>query len=258
MGLYEDILTSLPAGEVLEVRIGTHWTAVTVRRSGELHCGLASTLTSDEDHHQEADVPQAGHLQELSAGELAARIRSDRPVMASVATATINALLPKGSWGNGEMNAEEVIAAAGAGKTVAIIGHFPFNARLKSQVGRLHVLEQRPRGEDLPEQAAPQILPTADVVAITGMTFANGTLEGLLKLCSPKAKVLVLGPSTPLSPVLFTHGVHLLSGALVRDIEAVLRTLSQGGNFRQIHRAGVQLVTLDRNDFGLLGPTSGK
>ncbi len=252
MGLYEDILTILPDGEVVEVRIGTHWTAVVVKKSGERCCGLASTLVAAHDHHREPDVPQAGHLHELTARELAGLIQSGQSVMASVAAATVNALLPKGAWGKEEKNAEEVIAAAGVGKTVAIIGRFPFNTRLKSQVGKLYVLEQHPEGDDLPEEAATEILPNADVVAITGMTFSNGTLERLLKLCPSDATVLVLGPSTPLSPVLFKHGVHLLSGALVRDIDGVLRTLSQGGNFRQIHKAGVQLVTLDRDDFNYL------
>jgi uncharacterized protein (DUF4213/DUF364 family) len=56
--------------------------------------------------------------------------------------------------------------------------------------------------------------------------------------------VLLLGPTTPLSPVLFDHGVHILSGAVVTDVEGVLRTVGQGGNFRQVHRAGVRLVTM--------------
>jgi uncharacterized protein (DUF4213/DUF364 family) len=46
------------------------------------------------------------------------------------------------------------------------------------------------------------------------------------------APVLVLGPSTPLSPVLFDHGAHLLSGSVVEDIESVLRAVAQGANFR--------------------------
>ena len=56
--------------------------------------------------------------------------------------------------------------------------------------------------------------------------------------------VLVLGPSTPLSPLLFEYGVHLLSGSVVEDIEAVLQAVSQGANFRQVHQYGVHLVTM--------------
>ena len=44
--------------------------------------------------------------------------------------------------------------------------------------------------------------------------------------------VLALGPSTPLSPVMFDYGVHLLSGSVVEDIDTVLQAVSQGANFR--------------------------
>jgi uncharacterized protein (DUF4213/DUF364 family) len=67
-----------------------------------------------------------------------------------------------------------------------------------------------------------------------------------MALCRPKALVLVLGPSTPLSPVLFDHGVDILSGSVVEDIDSVLRAVSQGANFRQIHQQGVRLVTMQK------------
>jgi uncharacterized protein (DUF4213/DUF364 family) len=72
----------------------------------------------------------------------------------------------------------------------------------------------------------------------------NGTLDGLLALCRPEALVMVLGPSTPLSPVLFDHGADLLSGVRVLDEAAVLRTVGQGASFRQVE--GVRLLTIER------------
>jgi hypothetical protein len=78
------------------------------------------------------------------------------------------------------------------------------------------------------------------------MTLINHTLEGLLALCPPEAFVIVLGPSTPLTPLLFDHGVDILSGAVVTAIEPVLRIVSQGGNFRQVHRAGIRLVNMSK------------
>jgi uncharacterized protein (DUF4213/DUF364 family) len=74
-------------------------------------------------------------------------------------------------------------------------------------------------------------------------------MEPLIDLCSKDALVLILGPSTPLSPVLFNYGVALLSGSVVTDVDNVLQAVSQGANFRQVHRAGVLLVTLDRTAF---------
>jgi uncharacterized protein (DUF4213/DUF364 family) len=56
---------------------------------------------------------------------------------------------------------------------------------------------------------------------------------------------LVLGPTTPLSPVLFDHGADVVSGTLVTDPETVLRYVSQGASFRQIKRSnGMRLLTL--------------
>ena len=252
MSITEDLLKTLPDGEVIEVRIGTHWTAVVVDVSGEERCGLASTLMGPDDHHRNPDVPQAGTLETYPALELAHMIHSGLPSMASVATATINALLPKGSWAWAEKNAEEIIRTEGAGKDVVIIGRFPFSEALRPHVGKLTILEQDPEGAELPPEAAPEIIPKADLIAITGMTFINRTLDQLIDLCPKEAMVLILGPSTPLSPVIFNHGVDLLSGAVVTDIDNVLRTLSQGANFRQVHRAGVLLVTLDKQAFSSL------
>jgi hypothetical protein len=76
------------------------------------------------------------------------------------------------------------------------------------------------------------------------MTFTNGTLDGLLNLCRPDALVILLGPTTPLSPLLFDHGVNILAGSIVEKPEPVLQALKQGGNFRQLHHAGVRLVTM--------------
>jgi uncharacterized protein (DUF4213/DUF364 family) len=66
----------------------------------------------------------------------------------------------------------------------------------------------------------------------------------LLALCRPNALVMVLGPSTPLSPVLFEHGATIISGARVIDEAAVLRTVGQGAMFQQVE--GVRLLTLRR------------
>jgi uncharacterized protein (DUF4213/DUF364 family) len=162
--------------------------------------------------------------------------------------ATINALLPKQEASWVDLNAADVIAQRGEGKTVALLGHFPFIPRLRDRVGKLWVLELQPQADDLPADAAGDVIPQADVLAITGTTLINGTFEGVMALRRPDSLVLVLGPSTPLSPVLFEHGVHTVSGAVVEDIDSALRAVSQGANFRQVHRQGVRLVTMTRDE----------
>lgn len=251
MQILAEILKTLPDGEIADVRIGVHWTAVVVRVSGGLHCGLASTLSAPHAHGKEPGVPQAGRLAELSAGELAGMALQEHPAQASLGLAAINALLTANNarlpfspqpWK--DENAEDLIARLGAGKRVVLVGHFPFVPSLSPRVGELIVLEQNPGHGDLPAEEASRVIPQAELVAITAMTIANRTLEGLLRLRSPQARTILLGPSTPLSPLLFNYGIDALCGAVVTDIEPVLLSVSQGGNFRQVHQAGVRLVNM--------------
>jgi uncharacterized protein (DUF4213/DUF364 family) len=191
-------------------------------------------------------VHGAGELAQRSARELAVLARSASPMEAALGIATINALLPTCSEQWVSVNAEEVVAQQGMGKRVALVGHFPFVSRLRERVGMLWVLEQQPRADDLPAHAASEVIPQADVLAITGTTLINHTFDALMALRRSEALVLVLGPSTPLSPILFDHGVHILSGAMIEDMDAVMRGVSQGANFRQLHRLGVRLVTMQK------------
>jgi uncharacterized protein (DUF4213/DUF364 family) len=244
--LLDDLLATLPDGSLRDVRVGAFWTAVVVEVDGQSSCGLASTLRGGHDHHHGggAAVRDAGQLTGCSTRELADLARSDSLMEASIGMAAINALLPKQEDQWVDLNAADVIAKHGAGRQVALVGHFPFIPQLRESVGKLWVLELRPQEEDLPADAATEVIPQADVLAITGTTLINRTLEGLMALRRPDALVLVLGPSTPLSPILFDHGAHLLSGSVVEDIDSVLRAVAQGANFRQVHRQGVRLVTM--------------
>ncbi len=246
MHLLKKVIQDLPDGIVTEVCIGLNWTAVVLEMAGELRCGLASTLSPEHSHGEghQPSVPQAGELQVYSGLELSEFALSEYPALAGVGVAAINALLPRNPQSWVEANAEQIIAHHGQGKRVAMVGHFPFAGRLRSKVGELLILEQAPEEGDLPDAAAPQVLPEAQVVAITAMTITNHTLEGLLELCSPGALVILIGPTTLLNPLLFDFGVTVLCGAIVTDVEPVLRTISQGGNFRQLHQAGVRLVNM--------------
>jgi len=241
--MYTRILNTLSEHPIIKVRIGLNWTAVVVDKGDHQQCGLASTLSEDHHHTGETKVPEPGRLESTSALELANWIKSEIPLRRSLGCAAINALLPRNPLSWTDKNAEAAILENGIGKKAVLIGHFPFVYKLREELGELIVLDQNPTGDDLSPSAAPETLPDADLVAITGMAFINHTLMDLLSFCKPEAYVLILGPSTPLSPVLFDYGVNLLAGSSVENIPAVLATLGQGANFRQIHRAGVRLIT---------------
>jgi uncharacterized protein (DUF4213/DUF364 family) len=228
---------------VESVHVGLHWTCVQIQTGGQSQYGLASTLEADQIPGI-TDLAHAGELGRISGLDLARRTLTANGREASVAMAAINALLPRIPEHWVDIHAEEIIAQRGAGKKVAMVGRFPFAERLRPRVGELLLLERRPQEGEFPAQAAPKIIPQAEVVAITGMTVVNGSLDGLLELCRPESLVILLGPTTPLSPILFDYGVDILAGAIVEKPGPVLRALQEGGNFRQLHRAGVRLVAM--------------
>ncbi len=247
MPLLHEILNEVSDGKVVDVRIGLRWTAVVMDVAGELRCGLSSTLGLPNGHDDKFRLEQAGRITEISGLEIAALAdEREHPMLASIGVAAINALLPDPDPGLCmDGSAADIIAKCGVEKRVAIVGHFPFVSQLRSKVEELHVLSLAPSGRDLPADAAPEILPYVDVVAITAQSLINHTMEDLLDLCSPGAIVIVLGPSTPFSDVLFGYGVDYLCGSIIEDRDNVLKAVSEAGNFQQVHQAGVRLVTIE-------------
>lgn len=244
MEILNDLLDSLVEdAPVHSILVGAHWTAVCSR-----HCGLASTLL-DNGYHAESKVKDAGFLHQKSARELAEFARSDNRLEASIGVATINSLLEVDDSRAVELNAVEILIEHGRGKNVALIGHFPFIPKLRAEVGQLWVIEQNPAEGEHPVEESTKLIPQADVVAITSSTLINHTMDEMLALCRPAALVMALGPSTPLSPVLFDHGVSILSGSRVIDPSAVMRTVSQGAVFQQVE--GVCLVNFRRDAWNL-------
>lgn len=239
MTILDDLLAHVTGdAPVRFVLAGTHWVVV-----GSRNCGMAAALRSDKPHGS-TGVRDAGRLLNKSARALAEYARSDNLLESAVGVAAINSLLAVDDSAAVEINAAAVLAQRGQGKNVALVGRFPFIDRLRQAVGQLSVIEQNPSAGEYPAQAAGTLLAQADVVAITGSALINHTLDGMLAHCRPGALVMVLGPSTPLSPVLFDHGVTLVSGTRVVDEDAVLRTVGQGATFQQVE--GVRLLTMTR------------
>ena len=238
MTIISDLLSTLPRDPipVQNVVIGVHWTLVTSRFSG-----LGSTLVNSGPHGS-GRMRDVGNLLNKNAQELAGWLESDNLLEASVGMAALNSIIEVPEVQLQPINAAEVIEREARGKNLAVIGHFPFLERLNGVVRNLWVMEQNPYGDDLPEEAAQEYVPGADVVAITGTAFINHTIENLLPLCRQDALVIILGPSTPLHPMLFDRGISYLSGARVVDPFAAQLTIQQGASFPQVK--GVQVVTM--------------
>lgn len=239
MKILDDLLLSLKGNDfqVKGVHTCVFWTAVISK-----HCGLSSTFR-DEGLPHNRGVRDVGKLTQKNALELAEYAKSESLLEASIGMATINSLIDIDESKCTEKNAFEIILEKGEGENVAIVGHFPWIPKLREKVQNLWVLEQRLREGDLPTKEADRILPQCDVVGITGTSFINHTLEGLLELCK-EAYVLLIGPTSPLSPILFNYGIDAICGSKVVDGEKLIRSISEGATFKEVH--GVKLLTLSK------------
>ena len=213
------------------------WTAVISK-----HCGLSSTFREEGPSHDRG-VRDVGKLTQKTAFELAEYAGSNSLLEASIGMATINSLIDIDESKCIEKNAFEILLEKGQGKSVAVVGHFPWIPKLREKIKNVWVLEQRLREGDLPAREAERILPQCDVVGITGTSFINHTLEGLLSLCQ-KAFIILIGPTSPLSPILFDYGIDAICGSKVIDPDKTTRSISEGATFKEV--TGVKLLTLTK------------
>lgn len=247
--LYDQLIASLLPGKILSVLVGLSRTAVLAETDEGIRCGLAATLSNADFHYTgRHPIHRAGHLHEMSAPELAELVKSESWTEASLGLAAINALLPRNPALWRDLKAEDDLAQRGAGKNIAVIGHFPFVERLRPLARNLWVLELDPKDGDLPASEAPRVIPQADFIAITSTTLINKTFEGLMELRQPQAEIMLLGPSTPLSPILYDYGVSTLSGTVVVDTRNILLGIGQGMSVHQLRQQSlIRFVTMKKD-----------
>jgi len=240
MKILHDLISALNFdATVKDIRQGIFHTGVLTR-----NCGLAATLPRDALQQEPPMVKEPGYLLDKTPLELAQLACSQSILEAAIGMATINSLVEIDENSCIELNAVELIIEKGKGKRIAVVGHFPFIPRVRKHSKELWIIEKNPKEGDFTEAEADNLIPRADVVAITGTALTNHTMEHLVELCNPNAYIIVLGDTAPLSPILFDYGLNAISGTKVMNTEMALRCVSQGANFRQIK--GVRRLTMMR------------
>lgn len=242
--LYDELIDLIPADLVVEDCLaGLHWFLVRSQGTGVTMCphGAATSLR------------QAGQIRGLRLRELAAWIKSWNFYEAAMGLAAIN------SYINARTTVEQTCGAMLEeapdadifnslreplrGRRVCVVGHFPNLERL-SAVAQLSILERLPQPGDLPDPACEYILGEQDVVILTGTTLINKTMPRLLELAQ-HAEIVVVGPSTPLHPLMFQHGITRLGGLIVDDDAPLWRCVAEGGEMG-IFRHGGRMVQVAR------------
>lgn len=130
-------------------------------------------------------------------------------------------------------------------KKVVVIGHFPYIEKLFEPVCELKIIAgEIPQMGDYPDSAAEYLLPESDFVFIRCLSIVDKSLPRYLRLAEKAEKVTLVGPLTPMAPVLFDFGIDDLSGFVVKDTERAMRMI-RGSENGKIYNTG-QKVSLKK------------
>ena len=252
MRILQDILESLPDdAPIEEVRRGVHLTAVKSR-----FCGLSSTMMRDAICHDREEEEPRKPFEEMTARELARYALSEEVSRASLGLAAINSLVEIKIEECVDIDGLKLVREIGENRNISIIGHFPFLEGLRDTARNLWIIEKHPLPGDYPEEDSRTYLPQSDIVVITATALINQTLPGLLALCRKGSVKMLLGPTTPISKVLFDHGIDVLSGSTVIDVDVAFKAVSEGANFMRLRKTGsVRFVTMIRDRAVLMKET---
>jgi len=238
-GLVRHLLQGLDrSGAVVErVAVGSRF--VGLQADGRV--GLASTLGARAGGKARAVIDS---LPGQGLARAAGLLRSDDPLLVSLGLAGLNAGLDPPPSGPG-LNVAELLVRLGQGREVAVVGDFPFLARLQEVASGCHLLELREVPGAASRREWEEILGRCQLAVITGTALLTRSLSYFLGTAAQAQKILV-GPSTPLAPLLFDYGVEVLAGCRVLDPREVLAGVQAGLPFHQLKRKGLELVCCQR------------
>jgi uncharacterized protein (DUF4213/DUF364 family) len=146
-----------------------------------------------------------------------------------------------------------------SGDQVVVVGAFvPFLKELKRRRQSFLVLEQNRatlKPDEMPffrpAEEAGDVVPSADVLLITGSTLVNATLEDLLALARPDARVTIVGPTVGMLPDAFlARGADVLGGVRITAPDAFLDLLAEGGSGYHFFGRSAQKIVLARRPAG--------
>lgn len=247
MTLFHSLIEETPDLPVDQVIVGIFNVGVSVK--SRIAAGIAATITGNDRNNGIAP----GALRGKNLRELAMLVLSQTPLEASVGLAAINAgIACNENFGNRkyvEINGRELLLEKGKNKSVASIGRFPFLDKISNAFRCLEVFEKQPGPSDLPETDIPARLLEAEVVIITGTTLSNHSFDSIVPYLNPKAYVIMLGPSTPVSPILLNSGINAVCGVQIQDSSGVMASIKEGVHTRDIR--GIKQIALIKEDLDL-------
>jgi len=223
-----DVVSEKGKDAVIEdVRIGLGYVAVKLAAGCT---GLAALLLYDLPPGCSV-YAEAGKIVGSPISSLLVKLMEGKnPLEKALGLAAANAVLSAGVVPDGKDSL--AIINLTPGDQVAMVGLFtPMVPKVEATGAKLFIIERNPARMVVPgKKEAEGILKECTVAIITATALLNDTMEDVLASLGKPRHVAVLGPSTPLSPVIFQGTpVNHLGGALVRDAKKVTQIISEGG-----------------------------
>lgn len=228
---------------ITDVRIGVLLTAV---KLSDNSVGVASTIANSETSclkkNRNFDAFTPGKINGQKVKELF-EIAPVNNITDTLKMAVLNAI-SAGIIDNGKYKVLEdtdpidLIDYSGEAKNITIVGAFnSYIQKISESKHNLKVLElnenaliaEHKKYFTLAEEFE-KIIPSSDVVIITGLTLVNNTIDGLLKAVNPDSQVIVTGPSSSLVPdILFENNVSIIGATRITDPELLFTIVSEAG-----------------------------
>jgi uncharacterized protein (DUF4213/DUF364 family) len=237
--MFSELLREVPERKqqqkIRRVVLGLGYIAVEVEGSG---VGLCANIL----HEEKASCtvfPRAGSLKGSRVSDLLDLGLGGDLLNRSIALAAVNAVSNQEKDSGLEEDVFETVAVR-EGERVVMVGFIaPVAAMLETKGCTVDIFEHR-RHKDArirPHEAMEESLSRADIAIVTATSIINGSLPDILACRNDARAVILMGPSTPMLPRVFSSTpVTFLAGCRVVDAEKAMGIVMEGGGTKVLYK----------------------
>lgn len=141
---------------------------------------------------------------------------TEHPLKRTLGIATINACATAlGLPNTGGVDASKAVEVYSS-DTVGVIGYIrSLVSKMEDKAKKVIVYDNGEEENVYPSETQEILLPSCDIVYITGTTFVNHSIDHLLDLCKNAREIIVVGPTTPMFPNAYKDtNVKLIAGGI--------------------------------------------
>ena len=222
---FEALKKNLPSATIKNLTIGKYWILI------ETHYGSGLVATPPQPNKNK--LAQESHVVKgQPTDKIIDLCYSQNALKRAIGCATINSLINTMNLDLSPENGLNINAKDE--EKIVIVGRFP---GLNQKLPNAYVIERNPGPQDYPESAAAQLIPTCDQLIITASTWVNGSLESILSLVKT-AQVSIIGPGTPMSPLLGVYGISRLAGFIATNPKELSKLIARDAGVKQFKHLG--------------------